>query len=221
MTWLKYYEEERQRLPEMHATRCSPGEAQEAIRRMARHFKVPVRTVEFTSGHRSSRAFGSYRIVFNAEALSWRLVAHEFAHCWHSVDRRARVQRAGGPLTPRGQRIEKERAHGKRHAKLVDRAVAYIVKKGWHAGVLQAKQNELATRRAARAAKLATPPTLEERQVLREKRIAKREEQAARLERRIKSLTTRLKKARRSIGALRRAQAKDGERIAASKGPPS
>lgn len=212
MAWLKYYDDEQKRHPELHLAKCTPQEAMAAIAKLCRHFKVPLPRVRFTTGRRNSKGGALQIITLNRDCLTWLVVTHEFAHTWHVFDKRRRQQKAR--LSPRWGdgsnsvnrqllRIASERWHGKRHVHLVDRACAYITKKGWsHADVLAPK---------AKPPKAA--PTASQ---LREKKILLRAAQVVRLQRRIKALNTRLAKAKRSLAALQRARdlaAKEAEMV--------
>jgi hypothetical protein len=192
MAWLKYYEEERERHPDLNAVKVtSDNEAIRAIRKLSRHYGVRCPEVCFTSGRRNSSA-NAHRIKLNRDDFSWLTVIHEFCHTWDRQKyRNAYLNR---------------RAHGKTHIKLVNRACAYARKKGWPAGALKDKEalavvevNRPMVQVAAAACPVA-PDT--------DRRIAKREAQIKRLERRIKALTTRVKRARRSLGALQRSKAR-------------
>lgn len=214
MAWLKYYEEERERYPEEHVAKLTTHEAEVAIRKLARHFKVRIDSVSFTSGNRSSHASGN-RIVLNVDYLNWLTVIHEFAHCWHHVDQEKRAVRAQLDqhkglidiymLDRRLKRIRSEVAHGKNHARLVDRGVAYMHKKGWMTGVIEASKQQREEKRAA---------LTHEKEKLKDSydvRIGRRWIQIHRLTKKIKALTTRLKKAQRSMAALERAKKKKQE----------
>ena len=200
MAWLKYYEIERAKYPELQSAECSMDEAVVAIKKLCRHFKVRPPTVSWTSGRRYSRG-GSRKIILNTDHLNWRVVLHEFAHCMHDQHRYKWPN-------------EKIRWHGKRHRKLMERCVNYCKKKRWESGSLLA----LFAPKKEKAHWPQPETVLSEREKLmeretekameRESKIYRREKQVLRLERRIKALSTRLKKASRSLAALRRAKEK-------------
>ncbi len=210
MADLLYYREENERQPEMHAARCSPEEAVAAMARLDRHFlkvrKPWFTRVEFTSGNRMSRQEGQ-TITLNVQGLSWLLVAHEFAHRWHGQRVQLQIRKLSerhpfGVTRPPGvakriERLRRQRAHGRHHARLVDRVCAYIAAKGWDKGELAHPIALKLHRERTREARAACPPPIDAR-------IAHREAQVKRLETKIRGLTTRLKKAKRSLGALQR-----------------
>lgn len=185
---LLYYRQEEARHPEAHGARCDPTEAEIAIRKLARHFKVPVPSIRFTSGMRSSRAH-SWRITLNRDALNWLLVCHEFAHTW---DRHC-------------PGFHRPRHHDKRHARLVDRAVRYCTRQGWVAGRIRESVEQKQARAAAREAMAARPLGTAER-------IAHKEVLMRHLERRVARLNTMIKKHRRSIVAIQAAERRAANR---------
>lgn len=191
MPYLKCYEEEAERWPQLSYPngRCSSEEAEVVVRKLTRHFRLPsALTVYWTSGRNYSRAF--YRaVVLNVDHLNYRIVAHEFAHSWASQ---------GGY---QGKWEKQKRPHGRLHRKLTDRVCRYIIKQGWHEGVLAHGLAVVGLRRKEAERAAAQPPPLDAR-------IAKRQEQVKRLERKVKALTTRLKRAKRSLSALERRAAK-------------
>jgi hypothetical protein len=215
---LDYYREERERYPEMDTARCSPDEARLAVRKLARHFKLGVCRLSFTSGrnhsHYSAASGGGVpRIRLNVTGLSWLTVAHEVGHWMDHTDRVRTMaklrQQVKGRLHPsfdeeedrllaaRIRRVSVRRWHGKHHARAVSRCVKYIVKMGWHTGALAKALSEKALREEERERRAAMPPPLQAR-------IEKREQQVRRLTTRIKALTTRRRNAMRSLAALRR-----------------
>ena len=213
MSYLLYYREEEERQPDLHAAKATPEEVLVAVRKLDRHF-LPKDSwsteVRFTSGSRVSHCAGR-EIVFNRDVLTWLLVAHEFAHRWHARrkhEQALKIRLVELPyellrpdVTAKLSRLNKQRSHGKQHARLVDRACDYIRKLGWHTGNI-AHELALKDERAVQREKLAAcPPPIDFR-------IDKRREQVKRLERKIKALATRLKRAKRSLGALERSKTK-------------
>jgi hypothetical protein len=192
MAHLKYYEDERQRWPVLHAAgRLSEAEVLLGIRRLFQKFSLRLRKVDirFSHGYRTSNA-GRYSITINMDYANWLTVAHEVAHTYHATKYK-----------------RDERWHGRTHARITDRFCAWITEQGWHTGALahEVALGELASaQRAGQAALVAaTPPPLTAR-------IEHREEQVTRLTRKIKALTTRRARALRSLGALRRQLEKTG-----------
>lgn len=213
MADLKYYDDENARHPVLHKAKCTPAEAEEAIKRLwtkfagrkaltelgyvitwknpwtpSEHIKYPL--VRFTSGSRHSRA-SMTRITLNRDVLTWLLVIHELAH---SLDHLREKQ---------GKRSSEHRWHSKHHARWVDRLAEYITAEGWPSGNLA---HELALKEAGtreRAREASKPPE-------RSARIAHKEALVARLEKKVKALTSRIKSHKRSIAALKRAEAKAG-----------
>lgn len=187
MAWLKYYDNEHKRHPVLHTALISQFEARHAISRLYGHFMgrsgSPLH-VEFTSGNRVSHAIGKHFIKLNVRGLNWLLVIHEFAHVWDSHRR-------------------KRSRHDKKHAKLVDRVCAYVMKQGWHEHSLA---HELALREDSKLEtekKRAAPPSVDER-------LALKYEQLAKLETKRKRLDTLISKKKRSIAAIERAAARKG-----------
>lgn len=211
MAYLKYYTEEQERHPVAHAAKCSEYEAMDALLKLQRHFcNGSTRKLEvvFTSGRNTSSASGRL-ITLNRDNLNWLLVVHEFAHYWHERRKHQKVQKLCAEAAPgyaeKVQRIQKQRHHGRHHAALVDRAVAYIEAQSWIAGSLALKKQQRESEREQRQAAKAAAKNSHEY------RIAKRWEQIWRLERKIKALNTRLKSAKRSLGALERAKVRKDE----------
>jgi hypothetical protein len=211
MPWLKYYDEERARYGEVPGANklVTREEATVALRKLCRHFKVPpLRGVKFTSGrNRSTYNPNTHVITLNGDWAGWRTLAHEFAHAWHHHRKDAQIRkiRTYAISFEERQKVEKirgQRWHGKHHARLIDRAFAYIQKQDWESGALRKKQEQKAVETEAREE--AKKVEKNSRQV----KIDKRRQQVERLERKIKALTTRLKKAKRSLGALERAEKK-------------
>ncbi len=155
MANLRYYEEEKQRHPDLADAECKYCEAKVAIRKMAKYCKLKEPTIDWTSGNRYSSG-NAKSIKLNYYNITWLLVAHEFAHCWHEQKY----------ITP-GQKI---RRHGKQHRKLVDRAVRIIKKKNWQSGIILQKIQE----RSQRNTDLAT-----QRQKITQAREQQRVEQRA------------------------------------------
>lgn len=95
--------------------------------------------------------------------------------------------------------------HGRRMAGIVDRFAAWVVAQGWHQGTLAHELavagTSKAARQAERAREAASPEPIDAR-------IARRRAQVKRLETKLKATTTRLKRARRSLAALERAAAR-------------
>jgi hypothetical protein len=197
MAFLRYYTDERERHPILHRTRCTEEEAVVAVRKLHRHFlgddggAQPTEVV-FTSGNRSSHAGYGRTITLNRDALTWLLVAHEFAHRWDS----RRFHRG----LPSGSGW-----HDRHHARLVTRVCRYIERKGWHTGAIAHDLALAHEREQQRQARAACPPPLDAR-------IEKRRQQVKRLTTKIKGLTTRLRSAQRSLRAL--------ERVAQHRGRP-
>jgi hypothetical protein len=197
---LRYYDTERERWAKLEGgyalgkkARLGPAEATAGIKRLANHFGLSLKNVDidFTSGNRWSRA-GGYHIILNLDWASWLTVAHEVGHCYYRRKYSWEYQK-------------KHNAHGKAHARIVDRFAAWIMAQGWHEGALA---HEVALAETARASRqqeheraAATPPPIEAR-------IARRRAQVKRLEAKLKGTTTRLKTARRSLAALERAAAR-------------
>lgn len=181
MANLKYYADEDARYPELRG-KLTTKEAEIAIRKLARHFKVPMPRIRFTSGCRHSRA-NRYRVTLNV-ASPWRTLFHEFAHTMHDFKGR-----------------NGENWHGRSHRKLMARISRYGMKLGWHLGTLAhcVAVAEVETWKKEDEARKPVPADV---------RIEKKEKQAARLRTKIRGLTTRLKSCERSIGALKRAAAK-------------
>lgn len=198
MSYLKFYQDERERWPEISCEnentrgRISDAEIELGIRRLARKFNLSLKNVriEFTTGNRSSCA-GKYIICINRDWANWLTIAHELGHTYwfnkYSFNRR-------------GNR----NAHGPQLRRLIDRFCAWIMEQKWHLGELAhevAIEEINATQRAnQRALVMATPTPLSVR-------IQHREEQIARLTRKIKALTTRQKSSIRSLKALQRSLA--------------
>lgn len=197
---LRYYDDERERWTKLEGgyalgkkARLGPAEATAGIKRLANHFGLSLKDVDidFTSGNRWSRAGGCH-ITLNLDWASWLTVAHEVGHTYYRRKYSWEYQK-------------KHNAHGKAHARIVDRFAAWIMAQGWHEGTLA---HEVALAETARAARqqereraAATPEPIEAR-------IARRRAQVKRLEAKLKGTTTRLKKARRSLAALERAAAR-------------
>jgi hypothetical protein len=208
MSYLKYYEDEHARHPVLHVAKCTPAEAEEAVRRLWHHFagRKAIRVlqsgvgfvreqsspiVRFTSGNRSSRA-SLKRVTLNTDGLNWLLVAHEVAH---SLDELREKQ---------GRRSSESRWHSKHHARWVDRLCAHIAELGWPSGSLA---HDMALREAHQRERMrsaACPPS-------RAERIAHKEMLMSRLEKKVRALQSRIASHRRSISALRRAAERAGE----------
>lgn len=148
MAWLKYYSDEHERQPVLHAAKCTEQEAVTGIKKLCRHYKVKLPAVRFTRGRRSSRA-GAWRITLNVDCLNWLLVIHEFCHTWH--------RQYSGKLN----KGKPQRWHGRVHRKLVDRACRYALKKNWHAGVVK------------KVAPVAVAPVVKLKDLLVEDRLAR------------------------------------------------
>jgi hypothetical protein len=205
LSYLKYYEEEHARHPAMHAAKPTASEAEEAVKRLWLHFAgrkaIRVLTrgagfvreqnfplVKFTKGNRLSCA-NLRHVTLNTDYLTWLVVIHEVAH---SLDEWK--EKTGG-------RSSTHHWHSKHHARWVDKLVAYVEAMGWCTGSLA---HELALREETqrnRAQRAACEPS-------RAERIAHKEGLISRLERKVRSLESRIASHRRSISALRRADAK-------------
>jgi hypothetical protein len=199
MTYLRYYEAERERWPQLAIPPRSTEEAEEALRRLCRHFKIRPPTVRWTSGRNFSRA-NERLVTLNFDDYSWRTLAHELAHTW---DRQRLLSRR-----PYGWTVGKIRWHCQRHAKLVDRLASYVVKRGWHVGLLH--QERLA-RRARADARRRGPLSPEEQ---RARRIAQQRARLEDVDRKLRRLGRHRTRLLRSIAGLERAA-----RQAASRGP--
>lgn len=207
MAYLKYYEDENQRLPHVDIP-CTADEARQALKKLFKHFKLAPIIIEFTKGNRRSHFSGS-KIRLNTDYLTWLLVCHEFAHYWHRSRQKEKIselrrsslfaqqiQRAA--IEKRIRTIANQHAHGKNHANLTDRVAKYVVSKNWHTGLIKTKIESKIQLKAE------TEKQLKEKLLSKDFKIQKRQEQIARLERKIKTLNTRLKTAKRSLSALQR-----------------
>lgn len=234
MADLKYYRDENARWPTVHEAEHTVFEARVAIDRLQRHFKVGGGAIdlEWTSGGRIPKA-NNRRILLNLSFPRWLTLLHEFAHVWQGRRRNAEFQdalaadrerRAADPTSTasRGEldrafllAYPRELAHGRRHARLVDRAVRYALRCGWIDGSIERAVRERSER--LRALAIARR---EARGPVEDPRIVRRRAQVARLESRIKSLSTRLSRAKRSLAALERARdRKPAPAIRAAAGP--
>lgn len=232
MASLLYYEEERKRWPQLNVALCSFAEAQEAIRRWAKHYDLPSPQIAQTTGRRRSYANAVW-IVLNTNywgthvpqgkdwrTLCWRTVAHEFAHFWmfrQWPDNRPVCRSCDGTGTwrPEGasvsypcakckgqKRLGKKRNRHHHGQEHVER-VDILCK--WilrEAWERGTIAHELALKDQARTTKRRERAAAMPNPI--EVRIARREEQVKRLTRKVKNLTTRLNSARRSLAALRR-----------------
>ncbi len=209
MPYLKYYRDEQLRQPVAYAALCTPEEVRVAVRKLARHFGLRDISVKFTSGRRVSYACGARQITFNQNGMNWLLVAHEFAHCWHTARawKKYEAEVAEWDLIPfheRGPRpgFDRGRGHCKAHARLTDRTVTYMEKKGWIGGAIKARIEVQTCARMERTQAAAQPPSPDQR-------IAHKEGLIANLEKKARRLQTLISKHRRSIAAIRRHQAKE------------
>jgi hypothetical protein len=204
-----YYAAEKERYAEQMKEDLAPTreEIEIAVRKLCRHFKLGAPSLRFTSGNRRSRA-GASRIIINMDRASWHTIAHEVAHTMDFVDRRKRIA-AMQPLqaahAARWRKIVHRRYHGKWHTKFMDRIYDYIVANDWNKGALKLKVEQVESVREERVAAKGTALNS------RARKIELRRAQILRLGRKIKALDTRLRRARRSLGALERAEARATE----------
>lgn len=179
MAHLKYYADERiaekeaydRKLPNSMATRI-------VIKKLARHYKLNIWDIRFTSGIRHSKAganAGANYITININQNNFGMVCHEVAHIYH-------IQKIG--------RYNIKRLHCKYHRQIMKRMINYCKKKGWFEG-------ELSRRLSPKEPK--PEPTKDE---MRQRKINKAREKIKRYESRIKLYTNKLRKARRSLVML-------------------
>lgn len=207
MTTMKFLE------PRIDPIALSASEAQEMLARIVRHFAgrgAAQPSLRIVSGNRRSCA-NNLRVSIHQRGLDVPTLVHEAAHAldprW-SKPRPLIPERRKGRYAVSAQgmlvqvpvwRRKAIRWHDRGHVRRMARIWRWLVREGLEAALLAvAGKAATAERRQARA---ACPPPLPDR-------IARREAQVARLLRRLRGLETRLRTARRSLAALRRAQAK-------------
>lgn len=181
MSALRYYKDEHARWPALCDRRFTGEEALAAVKKLWRRCgrkAVSAPHVEFKRAG-STWSHASLWMIRLSPNADWLTLVHEVAHVLVERD---------------PKRKPRERAHGKRHARVVDRLCRYVLKKGWMDGTLFEARAWKELRRVPKA----KPPE-------RARKIALREAQIRRLDRRIKSLTTRRRTAARSLQALLRA----------------
>jgi len=193
---LKYYDNERDRWPQLNSGgQIGQAEAQEIIRRLCSRFYLSYKGLQigFTSGRRGTWA-SKCSMTFNIRWLNYRTICHEVAHVYHLQ----KTRRYG------------ELYHGRKHAQIIDRMCGWLIEQKIHLGAvaheIALKEVEQSKRAAEQKVRAAMPEPVESR-------ITHRIEQIKRLERKVKTLTTRLKSARRSLAALQRVAHKKKESV--------
>lgn len=151
MARLKYYQLENERYRELRDSRITEDEATKALAKLCRHFGLDNIPIDFVNGmHRSAHySVARRRICLVRNWMNWKTLAHEFAHYWDDMKRKQEIaahNRAFAETSDvseqlwhreRINKIKNANWHGKRHAKLIDRAIRYIQKKGWNTGLLK------------------------------------------------------------------------------------
>lgn len=202
MGYLKYYEEEQARWPELANTECAWRLVRPMVHRLAKEFHLSQVAVNWTRGNRRSSADEGC-ITLNSDNLMWLDVIHQLAHAW---------------MEQRYQKKEGRRQHGKHHRKIVDRLAGTVMERKWHTGVLedevlehqqtrqqqQQERDELAEKQKQEAEALRLQKIAEKKKNRPLIRMQKRRDEVDTLERQIRRLTKRLKKKRLSLKAYER-----------------
>lgn len=149
MAYLKYYQIENEKYRELRDSKITDEEALKAYAKLFRHFGLAPIRVKFVNGKRRHAHYTPGAITLARDWMNWKTLAHEFAHYWDDVRRRAEIQklmnmRNSGVsiedaewINNRIIKIRKANWHSKRHAKLLDRVIKYIEKKEWNTGMLK------------------------------------------------------------------------------------
>ncbi len=179
MVWLKFYGVDEPTHREAYDKKISNEEARMVFKKLCRHYKLRWVNVYF-NGRRHGGIAGGGRIEVKHNP-SFGLICHEIGHI---IDERKRGKSR----------------HDKKLMRILGRVVAYCKKKNYW-------EDEI--KRRTEIKPIPEPPTKEE---LRSRKIEKRKTAIIRYEKRIgyftKLYNNKIKKARRSIMALERYQAK-------------
>lgn len=202
MGYLKYYEDEQERWPELAQTEIAWRLVRELVHRLAREFNLRLIDVCWTRGNRRSSAGDTY-ITLNSDNLMWLDVIHQLAHTW---------------MEQRYQKKEGRRQHGKHHRKIVDRLATLVVDKQWHKGSLEAdvisrnqtkqqeqqEKDDIQQKHKQEKEALRLEKVEEKRKNRPLVKMQRRREEVDILERQIRRLTRRLKKKQASLKAYER-----------------
>lgn len=143
---LKYYKDEAEEYRDVRALGITEDDASKYLRKLCRHFKVPHINLEFVNGQRKYAHYSpsQHKIRLVRNWMNYHTLAHEFAHYWDDMKRKSQVSSLHAQmyqlprfseefpiLQRRITKIQNANWHGKRHAKLQARTLAYMEKKGW------------------------------------------------------------------------------------------
>lgn len=112
MKYLKFYQDEDLRHPELAGITISPKRARFAAIKLESHYKTMGR-VKVTFLESPVYSYGDKKGVHLAYGADWLTFLHEFAHVleirWHGTTR-----------------------HGRRLRKIIDSLCAHVLREGWH-----------------------------------------------------------------------------------------
>ena len=143
MSPLLFYCEEKVLFPKAYETKFGVAEANIVAHKIARHYKIPLREVYWTSGSRKPRCHGQYAITLNRDYNTAGTLCHELAHAFE-------FKKTG---TSR---------HGNKLMRIIKRFIVYGEKHAWW-------HDEILKRLAPKPAK--PEPTKEELRALRVEKV--------------------------------------------------